>query len=123
MSLLSMRGFFVLALAAALSGCGALTIKSNPNTYNVRDKTAAVKPTQLAVVNSYAAETPATILVQGGTSWVLDLRQATDTAAQIMSRHLVKNGMTVTPQASKTVTLTIKNVSTQLLGFAGTRIT
>ena len=117
------HAFLALGLAAALSGCGALTIKSNPNTYSVRDKTAAVKPTQIAIVNSFATETPATILVQGGTSWVIDLRQVTDTAVQVMSRHLVKNGMTVTPQAPKTVTLTIKNVSTQLLGFAGTRIT
>src|SRR5689334_1919931 len=99
MSLLSLRALFALALAAALPGCGALTIKSNPNTYNERDKTAALKPGPIALANGYAAETPATILVQGGTSWVIDLRQVTDTAVQVMSRHLAKNGMTVTPQA------------------------
>jgi len=117
------QAFLALGLAAALSGCGALTIKSNPNTYNVRDKTQPVKPGPIALVNGYAAETPATILVQGGTSWVIDKRQVTDTAVQVMSRHLAKNGVTATPQAAKTVTLTIKNVSTQLMGFAGTRIT
>ena len=39
-----------------------------------------------------------------------------------MSRHLVKSGVAVEPQAPKTTTLTVRSVSAETRGFAGTNM-
>jgi len=100
-------------------------IKSDPNMYTVKEGTKPLKPVQIAIVNGYAAETKGTVFEQAGTSWVVDYRQVTDTAVKIMTRHLEKSGLTVVPQAQKTVTLNVKNVVSALrgMGYGGIRTT
>jgi hypothetical protein len=124
MKALSTRNVLVLTLLAVLAGCGTVMIKADPNQFSVREQTKPLKPRQIALVNGYAAETKATIISQSGSTLQVDLRQVTDSAIQVMSRHLQKNGVTVMPQAAKTVTLSVKNVNETLrgMGMGGIRI-
>lgn len=112
-----MRSLRILLIAISIAGC-THTVTSNPNTYSVRAQTAPLKATQIAVVNGYSAETRMKIIVGDE----VDLRQVTDTAIKVMSRHLENSGMALEPQAPKSVTLKVSSVSAEVRGFAGTRI-
>ena len=116
MKSVSINRLLAFAFVAFLSGCGTINLKSDPNTFSVRENTKPLKPTQIALVNGYAAETKAIIYEGRGTTLQVDQRQVTDSAIQIMTRHFEKNGIRVVPQAAKTVTLSVQNINQTLVG-------
>ena len=115
MKVVSVRNLLAFALVALLSAC-TMTATSDPETFSVRDNTKPLKPTTVALVNAYAAETKVKIFEGKGSTLNADLRQVTDSAIQVLRRHFEKNGIKVVPQAGKTVTLSVQNVTETLRG-------
>ena len=104
---------FVLALAA-LAGCETTsTIATDASTYSVRETTRPLKSGErIGLVNGYSQETKTEIGSQAGNHFVLDLRQATDTAIAMTSQHLQTMGVTADANAPKKMTLRVTNART-----------
>lgn len=112
----------VLALCAgALSAC-TIPIETDPTTFSVEPKAVAHLKTRVALRNGYAADAPHSIPMSPHT-WVIEQKKLTDTAIAMLSRALEKQGLALSPQAGKTVTLKVHqpNASMQVyIGFANT---
>ena len=86
-----MTRFILLLALVALAGCETTsTINTDANTYSVRDTTKPLRTGErIALVNGYSAETKTEIGKQAGNHFVLDLRQATDTAIAMTTQPRV----------------------------------
>ena len=113
----SRRLSYVLAglLLTALTGCGPLIIRSNPDTFAVPAEAATQLRGQQSVAlnNAYKAETQVKIYT-GPRDWVADLEQYTETAITMLGREMTKKGIAVAPQATKSVTLRVHDVQVSL---------
>ena len=101
------------ALAAALAGCGPVTLMAKPDTFPVPPEAAEqLRGGQsVALNNAYKAKTDATVYsVRDQPGWVGDLQQYTDTAIVMLGREMGKKAVTVGPQAAKSVTLRVYDV-------------
>lgn len=105
-----MHRFILLSVLLALTGCGTRTIITDANTYSVNGPTATLRAGErVALVNGYAAETMTEIGEHGGNQFVVDLRQVTDTAIAMASRHLETMDVVIDPAAQKKVTFKVMN--------------
>lgn len=115
------RGFLAVSLIAALAGCTA-TVPTKPDNYSVAPKaTAHLRPAQsVSLVNGYPAESNLRVRLRG-TTLVLERQKMTDTAIAMLTRALENQGITVTPQAEKTVTLQVQpqGVVFQMFRYTG----
>lgn len=100
-----LQGFAAL-LALGLVGC---TVTSNPNAYDVEAVEAAKlrTPQRIAFKNYYATPTVA----QLSRGFEVDTQQITETAISMLRRAVEKQGITVAPEAEKTLVLRVQNVS------------
>ena len=101
---------FVIAYMGALAGCGTVPVVANPNSFEVRGTTQPLRvPQTITLTNGYSSETKMPIGSQGGITFEGDMRQLTDVAIEMMSRHLGKNGVKV-GSGGKTITLRMRDV-------------
>jgi hypothetical protein len=97
-----------------LAGCGPVMLAAKPDTFPVPAEAAgALRGGQtLALNNAYKAKTEAVVYsVRDQPGWVGDLQQYTDTAIVMLGREMGKKGVTVAPQAAKSVTLRVFGVT------------
>jgi hypothetical protein len=106
---------FLLALGA-LAGCETTSIiNTDADMYSVKEATAPLKRgARIGLVNGYSQEAKTEIGSQAGNHFVLDLRQATDTAIAMTSRHLQTMGVIADANAEKKMTLRVTNARTAL---------
>ena len=111
-----MTRFILLLALVALAGCETTsTINTDTNTYSVRDATKPLRTGErIALVNGYSAEAKTEIGKQAGNHFVLDLRQATDTAIAMTTQHLQTMGVAVDAGAQKKMTLRVTKARTAL---------
>ena len=101
---------FVIAFIGALAGCGTVPVVANPHTFDVRGTTQKLNaPQTITLNNGYSSETRMPIGSQGAMTFEADMRQLTDVAIEMMSRHLGKNGVKV-GSGEKTITLRMRDV-------------
>jgi hypothetical protein len=106
---------FLCAIAlVALAGCETTsTINTDANMYAVKEATMPLRAGErIGLVNGYSQEVKNEIGSQAGNHFMLDLRQATDTAIAMMSQHLQTMGVTVDAGAPKKMTLRVTNAKT-----------
>ena len=105
------RVVFVL-LVGMLASCVS-TIDSDPDTFNVPADAAKHLRAggNVALNNAYQAETKVKIWTYSDTGWFGDLKQYTDTAITMLGREMQKKSVAVDPNAAKTVTLRVYDVS------------
>jgi len=102
------RLFVALALAGALSACGTFTVVTDSGAYSVPGNAASPPAgTSIALLNAYTRDELRLV----ANRIQVDLRQVTDTAIRIMQRHLERNGVKVTADAQKKVTLKVVNAT------------
>ena len=106
---------FVIAFIGTLAGCGTTTMTANPNTFAVRGTTQTLRaPQTITLKNGYSSETKMIMRSVGGMIWDADMRQLTDVAIEMMSRHLAKNGINV-GSGEKTVTVSVRDVRADII--------
>jgi hypothetical protein len=110
--------FGVGLLASALCGC-TTRLQSDPTTFDVRqDATPSLRAQGVALVNAYSAPVIVVVAQNRGSKVEADLREFTSTAIGILERRMKKDGLTMDPNATKRVTLRMKDVSVLFDGFA-----
>lgn len=115
------RAVLALCVGAALSAC-TIPIETDPSTFNVEPAAVAHLKASVAQRNGYSAEAPQSIPMSPHT-WVIEQKKLTDTAIAMLSRALEKQGLAVSPQSGKTVTLKVYQPSASMqmyIGFANT---
>jgi hypothetical protein len=95
-------------LAATLAGCAG-DVVTNPDAVKVEPfgMSAVRTPQTIAFRNAFEAPAKYEITSRDGT-WVVDLRQLTDTAIVALRRALENKGITAAAQSAKTVTLRVQ---------------
>lgn len=103
-----MRLALAVAAAAVLAGCAG-DVVTNPDAVIVEPfgMSAVRAPQTIAFKNAFEARARHEITSRDGT-WVVDLRQLTETAIVALRRALEKKGITADPQSAKTMTLRVQ---------------
>lgn len=94
----------------ALSGCGMMiSVPTNPDNYSIDPKAVAQlrAPQSVALENAYPVELPAAMPMRNNTL-VVEQQKLTETAIVMLSRALEKQGIAVSPQGDKTITLRVR---------------
>lgn len=102
-----------LLLMGALAGCAAPVIVTSPDTFDVPDDAARHLRAGgiVALKNAYQDETKVKIWTYSDSGWIGDLRQYTDTAITMLGREMQKKGVSLDPNAGKTITMRVFDVS------------
>lgn len=103
----------VAVLLGALAGCAPPVINTKPDTFNVPADAAKYlhAGAPVALKNAYPSETKVKIFTMGESGWIADLKQYTDTAIIMLGREMAKKDVVIEPQAAKTITLKVYDVS------------
>lgn len=106
-------------LVSAVAACGTILVQTDPDTFSVAP--AAVShlrgPQTVALINAYETPTEVVIFRKSGSSWNTDLKELTNTAIAMLGRAMEKQGIRVAPQADKTLTLRVHQVSIGMYGM------
>jgi hypothetical protein len=100
----------LLWLFVLLLGACTVAVPTKPDNYDIAPKATAHlrSPQSVSLVNGYDAESNVQFRLRGGGTLVFERRQLTQTAIAMLTRALEKQGISVTPQAPKTITLQVQ---------------
>lgn len=103
-----MRSFASWFLVTLLAGC-TVTVPTKPDNYSIAPKAAAHlrSPQSVSLVNGYPTESNLRVKLKGNTL-ILERQKMTDTAIAMLTRALENQGISVTPQAEKSITLQVQ---------------
>ena len=104
----------VLFLAAMLAGCMTVDIPTDPQAFSLEANRLSQLPRSQAVAlkNGYTGDATLRLKMSSNT-WVIDQKQLTETALAMLGRAMQQQGLTLDPQAGKTVTLRARVLSTR----------